>query len=300
MSLPRQILPNATYMVSRRCSERRFFLRPDRFVVRAFLYCLGYAAGLFGIRIHAFVVVSNHWHVILTDPNAVLPRFLARVHRLVAVTVNVFRGRWEALWSSEKPSFQTLETPDDILDKMVYVYTNPVAAGLVPSASAWPGARSTPEQFIEAPVRVDRPNRYFSKTGRMPNQVELAVVRPPGFEHLDDEEFVELLQDRVAHEEAEIVEKFASEGRGFLGVDRVLAQDWRAAPTSPAPRRNLNPRVSARDKETRIRALELLSRFLHDYRRALQRWLAGERRVLFPAGTYMLRVTFRVSCHSPP
>jgi hypothetical protein len=29
MSLPREVLPGRTYMITRRCSERRFFMRPD-------------------------------------------------------------------------------------------------------------------------------------------------------------------------------------------------------------------------------------------------------------------------------
>ena len=74
MTMPRQILPGSTWLVTRRCSERRFFSRPDRFVVRAFLYCLGYAARLFGVQLHGFVVLSNHWHAVVTDPRAVLPR----------------------------------------------------------------------------------------------------------------------------------------------------------------------------------------------------------------------------------
>lgn len=300
MSLPRQILPNATCMITRRCSERRFFLRPDGVVTQAFLYCLGYAAAVCGVRLHAFVAVSNHWHVILTDPHAVLPRFLARVHRLIAVTVNLFRGRWEAMWSAEKPSIQTLETPEDILDKMIYVYTNPVAAGLVKTMDEWEGPKSTPEQFLTRPDRASRPALYFRSKGKMPRSVQVALVRPPGFEHLSNEQYAAMLREGIAAREAEIAEEFASRGRGFLGMDGVLAQDWREAPKSQTPRRKLNPTVSAKDKQTRIHALMRRQIFLLEYREALQRWIDGARRVLFPAGTYLLRVTYRVRCHPPP
>ena len=44
MSLPRQVLPGAFYMITRRCSERRFLLRPDRVTNNAYLYCLIEAA----------------------------------------------------------------------------------------------------------------------------------------------------------------------------------------------------------------------------------------------------------------
>ena len=48
MSLPREVLPGRTYMVTRRCSERRFFLRPDHATNNAFIYCLAMAAARTG------------------------------------------------------------------------------------------------------------------------------------------------------------------------------------------------------------------------------------------------------------
>ena len=49
MTAPRQILPGTTYMVTRRCSERRFFLRPSAIVNQIFTYCLAYAAQETGV-----------------------------------------------------------------------------------------------------------------------------------------------------------------------------------------------------------------------------------------------------------
>ena len=40
MTLPRQVVPGRDYMVTRRCSERRFFLRPDEDTNNPFIYCL--------------------------------------------------------------------------------------------------------------------------------------------------------------------------------------------------------------------------------------------------------------------
>ena len=30
MSIPRQVLPGSTYMITRRCTQRQFLMRPDR------------------------------------------------------------------------------------------------------------------------------------------------------------------------------------------------------------------------------------------------------------------------------
>ena len=44
MTLARQVVPGREYMIARRCSERRFFLRPDAETDNAFIYCLALAA----------------------------------------------------------------------------------------------------------------------------------------------------------------------------------------------------------------------------------------------------------------
>ena len=46
MTLPRQVVPGRDYMIMRRCSERRYLLRPDEDTNNAFVYCLVLAATL--------------------------------------------------------------------------------------------------------------------------------------------------------------------------------------------------------------------------------------------------------------
>ena len=67
MSLPRRVLPNTTYLVTRRCLGRRFLLRPDDALNNLFIYCLGLAANKHGIEVHAVGAMSNHYHLVLTD-----------------------------------------------------------------------------------------------------------------------------------------------------------------------------------------------------------------------------------------
>ena len=59
MTLPRQVLPHQTYLVTRRCIGRRFLLRPDDALNNVFVYCLGLAARKYGVQLHALSVMSN-------------------------------------------------------------------------------------------------------------------------------------------------------------------------------------------------------------------------------------------------
>jgi hypothetical protein len=65
------------------------------------------------------------------------------------------------------------------------------------------------------------------------------------------------------------------------------------------PRRALNPRVAARDKWKRIEALAGHVEFVRSYRAALERWRARDPDVVFPAGTYLMRVFCGVRCAAP-
>jgi REP element-mobilizing transposase RayT len=52
------------------------------------LYVLAVAARRFGVLVHAFCVLSNHLHLLVTDPDARLPAFMQYLDSLVARAVN--------------------------------------------------------------------------------------------------------------------------------------------------------------------------------------------------------------------
>ena len=292
MSLPRHILAGTTYLVTRRCTQRQFLLRPSRVTNEIVLYCLAVAAERSGVRVHAVCVLSNHWHAVLTDPDARLPAFMAMVDKPVAKAVNASLGRWENLFSAEPYSAVRLVTADDVLAKIVYVLANPVAAGLVRRARKWPGILAGPDA-IGRPLRAPRPDVFFRKDGTMPRLASLALVRPPSFDN--DRAFARAVADALDAQELALIRQAAQGGRDFLGEKAVRRQRVTDTPASREPRRARNPRLAARDKWRRLEAIQRLRAFVRAYREALERWRAGLRAV-FPAGTYGLRVHAGVPC----
>jgi REP element-mobilizing transposase RayT len=291
---PRLIVPGATYLITRRCSERRFFLRPDDEVNPIVQYVVAVAAARYGVAIHACSALSNHLHLVVTDRQGRLPDFTQYIGSQIARAVNSVIGHWEAFWDSDGVSQVILETPDAILEKMTYVLSNPVSAGLVRRSADWPGVWSAPELIGAAAVTVKRPTAYFNPDGYMPEALELELSRPPGFE--DDEQFVETLIARLRDAEDAAAAALGSEGRSFLGRRRVLAQNPFARPRQTEPRRQLKPRVACRNKWKRIEALQRLAAFVDAYRAALAAWRAGDRSALFPAGTWLMRVQHGAAC----
>jgi REP element-mobilizing transposase RayT len=291
MTAPRQVLPGATYLVTRRCAQRQFLLRPSELTNDIFLYLLAVAATRFGIDVHAFCVLSNHFHMVVTDREARLPAFHQFLDALLARALNASLGRWEAFWAPNSYSAVTLASPEDVVDKITYVLANPVAAGLVPSGRLWPGLWSPPKRIGGEPIVVRRPKHFFDPKGSLPETAKLALIVPPGFGSADA--FREQLAAAVAEREEQAV---ADHHGRFLGVERVLAQRPMARPASAEPRRGLTPTVAARDKWKRVEVLGRLAEFLHSYRAAWTARRDGTANVVFPCGTYLMRVVHGAPC----
>ncbi len=296
MTAPRRIVPGATYLVSRRCTQRQFLLKPSALTNRIVKYVLAVTADRHDVRIHAVCAMSNHWHMVVTDPRANLPAFSQFLDAVVARALNSVHGRSENFWAPSSYSAVVLVTAADIVDKIAYTLANPAAADLVEHGRQWPGVWSDPRVAGKPGEHVARPGHFFDVDGYMPEEAELAFTVPDGFESA--EAFQQQVLARLAGREACAAAKREARGVQVLGVTRILKQRPTYRPTRREPRRDLKPRIAARDRGRRIEALGTLVDFLERHREALVRFCRGERRVVFPPGTYLMRVRFGVACAS--
>ena len=168
-------------MITRRCSERRFFLRPDDETNNAFVYSLALAAQRAKVDILFVVAMSNHYHAGLHDPDGNFPIFSEYFHALLARCLNVHLGRFENFWSSEPTSVVRLLERKDLLDKMVYAYANPAASDLVDTTEEWPGVNSYRASLSTGLLAATRPPFFFRADGEQPEVLPLPIVRPRAF-----------------------------------------------------------------------------------------------------------------------
>ena len=272
-------------MVTRRCTQRQFLLRPDRETNNAVLYCLAVAAQRYQIDVLDFVQMSNHLHEVIYDRHGNAPAFYEHFHKLLAKCMNALRGRWENFFSSEQVCVVRLETREALIDKLVYIATNPVKAGLVERVADWPGASGYHALVDGIELRATRPRHFFSKNGSMPKEVSMTLRIPP--ELGDHDTIVAAVRARVEAVEKHEARKRAESGKRVLGRYAVLRQSWRDSPTSREPRRNLRPTFVARSIWTFLERARRKRDWQEAYRRARLRLLAGES-VTFPRGTYWL------------
>jgi hypothetical protein len=240
--------------------------------------------------------MSNHYHIVATDPLGTLPVFMHWLNEYAAKCLNSHWGRWESLWSPGSYSAVALPDAESIRERLVYTYVNPVAAGLVGDHRRWPGASSVAEGMGGPAQVIKRPDQFFRRRGPVPSEVRLRLVLPQA---LVGDRWLEILRDRIRSRESEIRAARAEAGRGFSGRRRVLRQAPFSTPLKAERRRGLNPRVATRDKWKRIESIQRLRYFLEQYREAWAAFVAGDRNVHFPFGTYAMRVQFGASCHDP-
>jgi REP element-mobilizing transposase RayT len=287
-------------MITRRCTQRQFLMRPDRETNNAFIYCLAVAAERFGIRVLFTVAMSNHHHTGIYDPDGCYPAFIEHFHKLFAKCQNALRGRWENFWSSEQTSVVRLVDPNDVIDKMTYALSNPVKDNLVDRAHHWPGVTSLQFLLHARPLTASRPKHFFREEGPMPEVASLSFARPEGFGHLSATEYAAMMLERIRAAEEAAAAECRRAGTAVLGRKNVLAQRWSDRPGSRELRRNLSPRVAARSKWSRIEALLRNRAFRDAYTAARASFAAGIRDVIFPAGTYWLRRFTRAICAPLP
>jgi len=285
MTLPRPVYAGSACMLTRRCTQRMFLLRPDEETNNAFVYCLAVAAQRHEVEVMNFTQMSNHLHDAIFDRLGTGPAFYEHFHKLLAKCVNALRGRWENVFASGQTSVVRLETQEDLINKLVYIATNPVNDGLVARVDDWPGASGLRALLSGEPLRARRPRHFFAEHGDMPEEVTLHLTIPP--ELGDRATILAAVAERVAQVEEAQERERQRLGTKVLGRYAVLRQSWRDSPTSREPRRRLNPTLAARSLWVRLEALQRKGEFIAAYRRARTALIAGMP-VPFPPGTYWL------------
>jgi len=292
MSQPREIVPGATYLITRRTLRRHLLFRPDAAITQLLVYALAVSTSRFGLQVHALCAMSTHLHLVVTDVQGVLPRFLQFFHRIVALGTKVLR-KWEGpVWDHEATSVVRLLTQGAVVEKIAYVLANPVAAGLVRHASEWPGAKMSAGEIGRGELRANRPAAYLDPSNpQWPEQATLPIALPPTVEPDSAARFLAEVGAELKRQEAQAHAEMHRQGYRFLGAERACDVSPYDRATSFEALRDRNPTFAVgREQGGAWRAAAAaVSAFRRTYRAALERWRAGAREAVFPAGTWWMK-----------
>ena len=135
--LPRLTLPGYPHHIIQRGNNRQpiFTSAAD---YKTLLDVLDENAKKFKVAIHAYVLMSNHFHLLATPATAEgLPKMMKAVGRRYVRYFNDTQHRTGTLWEGRYKS-TLIQTERYLLACMVYIDLNPVRAGLVPGPQDYP------------------------------------------------------------------------------------------------------------------------------------------------------------------
>ena len=181
----RPALGGYVYHVLNRANARlSIFESPEDFA--AFERILEEAVERFRMRLLAYAVLSNHWHLVLW------PRKDRELSRFVGWLTLTHTQRWHAhrhsvgaghLYQGRFKSF-IVQSDEHLYTVCRYVERNPLRAGMVRSAEDWRWTSlhrlafgKPDERLLLAPWPVSRPRQWRAYVNGVESEAELAAVR---------------------------------------------------------------------------------------------------------------------------
>jgi putative transposase len=134
---PRMYLPGVPCHVIQRGNNREpcFFRGRD---YQRYLSCLEDACRAYGVALHAYVLMTNHVHLLVTPQEATgISRVMQSVGRRYVQLVNHRQGRCGTLWESRHKA-SLVDAESYLLTCYRYIELNPVKAGLVSHPADYP------------------------------------------------------------------------------------------------------------------------------------------------------------------
>lgn len=172
--LPRLSLPGYAHHAIQRGNNRQaiFAGAAD---CQMFLALLEENAVKFGVSLHAYVLMGNHFHLLATpSTEAGLPQMMQALGRRYVRYFNDRHARTGTLWEGRYRS-TLIEAERHLLACMAYIDLNPVRAGLVKEARDYPWS----SHGHYAGLRVDKmltPHSLYWSLGNTPFAREAAYA----------------------------------------------------------------------------------------------------------------------------
>lgn len=161
--LPRLYLPGCAQHVIQRGNNREacFYADAD---YKAYLSFLKDAAAKYQVAIHAFVLMTNHVHLLVTPQDAQgVSRMMQAQGRKYVQYFNYTYGRSGTLWEGRFKS-TVVDADNYLLTVYRYIELNPVRAGMVEHAADYPWS-SYQGNAIGKPIQLLTPHPLYLNLG---------------------------------------------------------------------------------------------------------------------------------------
>lgn len=132
---PRIDLPGYHHIINRGVNRSNIFSDPDD--KEKFMQILCKACRIYGIIVHDYCLMDNHYHMLIENSKVNLSLFMRQVNSNYAIYYNKKAKRTGHLWQGRYSSWYILK--DDYLYRTIrYIEYNPIEAGLSSEIGEYP------------------------------------------------------------------------------------------------------------------------------------------------------------------
>lgn len=252
-------------------------------------------------ELFAFVVLSNHFHMVIRTPDKNAAAIMRDFKSLLTKTLNRITGRRGPLWA-RRADIQPVLGDQAAAGRVAYCVDNPRKAHLVRDPEQWPGLNlcfglTDPKQlsFEYFDAVAWHASRRPKQLGPFFKAVTLKLSPLPSADGADRKAYAKDVRRWVASR----VGTSAAEHRGdareasqpeqsFLGADAVLQAAFDQRPKSASRRRR--PYCFGTPQQQREHFVQM-SATQATHSDSSERYRAGERTIAFPPGTYPPPIT---------
>ncbi|MDA8020605.1 MAG: transposase [Thermoanaerobaculia bacterium] len=284
-----------------RTVHSRYLLRPGSELNKIFGGCLGRALELHPVRLHAVVVMSTHFHLLLSPKDSQqLAEFMGylngnlskKVGRIHEWSGSMFESRYQCIPVSDEPAAQQA--------RLRYLLRHGCKEGLVLSPRDWPGVHSATALCDGVAIKgtwIDL-TEYWKAIRRGEDVIvsqfgtdyEVELEPLPCWEHLDANVWRNFVREMVEEIERETL----AEHRRNQTVPAGATAVCRRPPHFLTGHRKKSPAplFHAATKAVWMAMRNAFGAFLTSYRDAAERVKSGDGTVFFPPDCFPSRLPY--------
>ena len=281
--------------VTCRTIQGRFLLKPTAELTSLTLGVLGRAQRLYPVEIHAFVFLSNHYHLLLSVKTALqLAQFMNYLNSNLAREAGRLHGWREKFWGRRYQAIVVSDEEAAQVNRLRYLLSHGCKEGLVARPRDWPGAHcvdALTEGGAPQGQWFNRTREYAARTqGKRFNRFEYAThetirLEPlPCWGHLSKRRNQRLVADLIQQIETEATVRQAKEKTKPLGSEVVLNQKTVDRPRSM--KKSWAPPFHTTTNAARKELVDAYTWFVRAYRDAADRLRQGDFSACFPDGSF--------------
>ena len=278
--------------VTTRTLQGRHLLKPSRKLREITLGVLGRAQRLYDVEVHAFVFLSNHYHLLASFRDVQqMSQFCAYLNSNLAREIGRITGWREKIWGRRYADIVVSDETVSELSRLRYILSQGVKERLVKHPLDWPGASSV--AALLGPTRLK--GRWYNRTKEFAARVRREQFHPRKFSEVEEVVLSPLpcwrgLSGSERYQAVEaLIESILEETRQDEAIQPISERlrQQRATERPARMKRSPMPWFHCASRRARRELREAYNLFLVAYRQASEQWRRGQLTAPFPDGCFL-------------